>query len=137
MEIKVDKSIIINELKKYLNIKTDIKFAEFLGIRFNTLSSWKVKNILDYDLIISKCDKINANWLITGKGEMLIDKEKTTSTENLLNENLKDRCKFLEESVRLLKQENELLKRILDLTDRIYFLENSKHKSKKDQIKED
>ena len=93
--------------------------------------------MLDYDLIISKCDKINANWLITGKGEMLIDKEKTTSTENLLNENLKDRCKFLEESVRLLKQDNELLKRILDLTDQIYFLENSKHKSKKDLIKED
>ena len=35
MEIKVDKSIIINELKKYLNIKTDTKFAEFLGIKQN------------------------------------------------------------------------------------------------------
>lgn len=137
MEIKVDKSIIINELKKYLNIKTDTKFAEFLGIKQNTISSWKSRNMLDYDLIISKCDKINANWLITGKGEMLIEKEKTISTENLIKEDLKDRCKSLEESVRLLKQENELLKKIIDLTDRIYFLENSKHKSKKDQIKED
>lgn len=137
MEIKVDKSIIINELKKYLNINTDTKFAEFLGIKQNTISSWKSRNSLDYDLIISKCDKINANWLITGKGEMLIDKEKTTSTENLIKENLKDRCKSLEESVRLLKKENELLKKIIDLTDRIYFLENSKHKSKNDQINED
>lgn len=137
MEIKVDKSIIINELKKYLNIKTDTKFAEFLGIKQNTISSWKLRNSLDYDLIISKCDNINANWLITGKGEMLIDKEKTTSTENLIKEDLKDRCKSLEESVRLLKKENELLKKIIDLTDRIYFLENSKHKSKNDQIKED
>ena len=137
MEIKVDKSIIINELKKYLNIKTDTKFAEFLGIKQNTISSWKLRNSLDYDLIISKCDNINANWLITGKGEMLIEKEKTTSTENLIKEDLKDRCKSLEESVRLLKKENELLKKIIDLTDRIYFLENSKHKSKKDHIKED
>lgn len=223
MEIKVDKSIIINELKKYLNIKTDSEFAKFLGLKQNTISSWKSRNSLDYDLIISKCDQINANWLLTGEGEMLltkkievkhndiniirmdilnrilqikeelgyktdgefagamginrsnfsqmkqgnrsigdnilnkisihlniskrwlltgegemlIEKEKTTSTENLIKEDLKDRCKSLEESVRLLKKENELLKKIIDLTDRIYFLENSKHKPKNDQIKED
>lgn len=87
--------------------------------------------------IISVFPEFNKSWLLTGEGEMLIEKEKTTSTENLIKEDLKDRCKSLEESVRLLKQENELLKKIIDLTDRIYFLENSKHKPKNDQIKED
>ncbi|QII69945.1 hypothetical protein G8C41_03650 [Apibacter sp. B3706] len=81
--------------------------------------------------IISVFPEFNKSWLLTGEGEMLIEKEKTTSTENLIKEDLKDRCKSLEESVRLLKQENELLKKIIDLTNRIYFLENSKHKSKK------
>ena len=81
MEIKVDKSIIINELKKYLNIKTDSEFAKFLGLKQNTISSWKSRNSLDYDLIISKCDQINANWLLTGEGEMLKSKVSNNNLE--------------------------------------------------------
>ena len=52
----MDKSLILNEIRKYLNIKTDTEFANFLGIKQNTLSSWKARNSIDYDLIISKCD---------------------------------------------------------------------------------
>ena len=70
----MDKALIINELKNYLNIKTDSEFAKFLGLKQNTISSWKSRNSLDYDLIISKCDQINANWLLTGEGEMLKSK---------------------------------------------------------------
>ena len=85
MEIKVDKSIIINELKKYLNINTDTKFAKFLGLKQNTISSWKSRNSLDYDLIISKCDQINANWLLTGEGEMLKSKVSNNNLEAKAN----------------------------------------------------
>ena len=137
MGINVDKRLILNNIKNHLGFKKQSEFANFLGIAPTTLSSWYARNTFDMNLVYSKCSFLNTNWLLTGEGEMLIEKEKTTSTENLIKEDLKDRCKSLEESVRLLKQENELLKRILDLTDRIYFLENSKHKSKNDQIKED
>ena len=71
----MDKSLILNEIKKYLNIKTDTEFANFLGIKQNTLSSWKARNSIDYDLIISKCDYLNANWLLTGEGSMLKEEE--------------------------------------------------------------
>lgn len=67
----MDSKLIINELKKYKGIKTDTDFAAFLGIEQNTLSGWKARNVLNYELIISKVDNIDANWLITGKGEML------------------------------------------------------------------
>lgn len=66
-----DISLIISRIKSYLNIKTDSDLAHFLGIKQPTISSWRSRNTLDYDLIITKCNKIDANWLITGKGEML------------------------------------------------------------------
>lgn len=68
----MDKALIISDIKKYLNFKKDTELAEYLGLKQNTLSTWKSRNTMDYDLIISKCDFINANWLITGKGEMLL-----------------------------------------------------------------
>lgn len=69
--IKMNKSQIINKLKEYLNFKTDTEFAKFLGIKQNTVSSWRSRDTIDYELIISKCDTISAEWLLTGKGDML------------------------------------------------------------------
>ncbi len=67
----MDKSVILNNIKDYLKFKNDKEFAEFLDIKQNTLSTWKKRNTIDYDKIIAKCDFINANWLLTGKGSML------------------------------------------------------------------
>lgn len=67
----MDKYLILNEIKNHLGFKKDSDFANFLGIKQNTLSTWKSRNVIDYDLIIAKCDGIDANWLLTGKGSML------------------------------------------------------------------
>lgn len=67
----MDTREIIKELRTYLNFKTDTELADFLGIKPNTLSSWYTRNTLDAALIISKCDKVDANWLLTGKGHLL------------------------------------------------------------------
>lgn len=67
----MDKSLILNEIKKHYFFKTDKEFAEFLGIKPNTLSSWVSRNTMDFELIIAKCSFIDANWLLTGKGNML------------------------------------------------------------------
>ena len=132
MSIIIDKRLIINELKNYLNIKTDSEFAKFLGLKQNTISSWKSRNSLDYDLIISKCDQINANWLLTGEGEMLKSKVSNNNLESeakleeiqgttdvslndiqLLEEKLKNankRIELLEELVESYKLEINTLK---------------------------
>lgn len=67
----MDKSLILKEIKKYYNFKTDGEFADFLGIKQNTLSNWSSRNSIDYDRIISKCKNIDGNWLLTGQGSML------------------------------------------------------------------
>jgi repressor LexA len=67
----MDKSLILKEIKKHYSFKTDGEFAAFLGIKQNTLSNWSTRNSIDYDRIIEKCENINGDWLLTGKGEML------------------------------------------------------------------
>ncbi len=67
----MDKSLIINRIKLHLGIKTDSEFAEFLGVKQPAISNWRRRNTIDYELIITKCNDINANWLLTGQGEML------------------------------------------------------------------
>lgn len=67
----MDKSLILKEIKKHYNFKTDGEFADFLGIKQNTLSNWSTRNSIDYERIITKCEDIDANWLLTGKEPML------------------------------------------------------------------
>lgn len=67
----MDKSLILNEIKKHLGYKKDADFARFLGISPQTLSSWYTRNTFDIELLYAKCVDINAHWLLTGKGPML------------------------------------------------------------------
>ena len=77
-------------MKVACRINTDNELALFLGVARNTISSWRSRNTMDHALVFSKCDHINIDWLVTGRGEMLKssenffeEKRKTKSTENL------------------------------------------------------
>ncbi|APF20349.1 Bacteriophage CI repressor helix-turn-helix domain-containing protein [Caldithrix abyssi DSM 13497] len=65
-------NIILGRLKKAYNLKKDIELANFLGVKQSTLATWKLRNTIDYDLIIAKCNDINLNWLLTGQGSMFL-----------------------------------------------------------------
>lgn len=84
--MKTDKALILNSIKEYLKFKNDKDFATFLGIKQNTLSSWKSRGVIDYDLIIAKCDFIDANWLITGTGEMLKESRQILKDTSVVSE---------------------------------------------------
>ena len=101
----MDKSLIINEIKLHLKIKTDSDFADFLGVKQPTISAWRSRNTLDYDLIIAKCNDIDANWLLTGKGEML----KTATPEGPAP---KDRQKEIDRLLELLDQKDQEIERL-------------------------
>lgn len=53
----MDKTLILNRLKKLKNFNTDKELADFLGISKSTLSNWYHRNSLDYDLLFSKCEQ--------------------------------------------------------------------------------
>ncbi len=62
----LNKSLILNRLKEHFNLKNNAQLARFLGVAPNTITNWYVRNSIDFDLIISKCENIDLNWLIKG-----------------------------------------------------------------------
>lgn len=62
---------IIERLKAYFQIVTDIELSKILEVKPNTISTWRNRNTIDWELIFAKCDNINLNWLLTGEGPML------------------------------------------------------------------
>lgn len=78
MNVKSDKTLILNEIKGHYGFKTDAEFARFLGIKPNTLSNWYARNTFDYEILVTKCDDLNTDWLF-GRGDMLKDSSKIDS----------------------------------------------------------
>ncbi len=73
MKTFYSKQDILNRLKEVYNIQKDIDLANLLGISKSTLSNWVSRDSLDYDRVFSKCEHINIDWLLTGRGSMLRD----------------------------------------------------------------
>lgn len=67
--------LIIDRLMLYFGVKNSNDLAKKLNISPTTLSNWKARNSIDYNLIFSKCENINVNWLLYGKGNMLLDND--------------------------------------------------------------
>ncbi len=80
MSQKVNK--IIDRLKKGLAIKTDSALAKHLGVKPNTISAWKSRDSINYDLIFAKCDDLRKDWLLTGEGEMFNSNAAEKKAEN-------------------------------------------------------
>jgi len=75
---------VIARLKRVFDVSTDSELAEYLGVRQNTISSWKSRGSIDYPLVIAKCDNVDLNWLF-GMGE-----EK--KSENFSEKNVRAKC---------------------------------------------
>ena len=68
MSIFHSKNEIIQRLKEHYGFSTNIQLAKKLGVAQNTISGWIKRNSIDYDLIFSKCEDVDFNWLMTGVG---------------------------------------------------------------------
>jgi transcriptional regulator with XRE-family HTH domain len=131
----------INDLVKYFSNGNNSDFAAKIGI-----SEANIRNYINdrsepkFNIIekIAINFEINYEWLLTGEGEML--KEKTTTAENLKNENNMNSLETLEllkENNALLKENNELFKQNVELANRIKLLEDELRNSGKDQAIEE
>lgn len=72
---------IIERAKKALGLNSDLALAELLGISKSTLSNWKARNTLDYDVLFSKCGHVDLNWLIRGGEDPPVAKEVVQGTD--------------------------------------------------------
>ena len=65
---KIDKTLILNRIKSYYNFRHKSQLARFLGIETNTISNWYTRNMINYELVLTKCEELNPNWIINGTG---------------------------------------------------------------------
>ena len=102
---EMDKSLILKELVEYYSDGKNADFAQKLGIKPQTISSWMARNTFDIELIYAKCEDLDANWLLTGKGSMF------RSSGVMTEASPPDRDKY----VQLLESKIEDQQKIIDL----------------------
>ncbi|RNL84089.1 hypothetical protein ED312_14190 [Sinomicrobium pectinilyticum] len=58
-DYNVDVTLLLKKLKNHLGIQTNIELSRVLDVKPNTISTWKRRNSLDYELIISICNMLD------------------------------------------------------------------------------
>lgn len=121
----VDKVLILKKLKDHLKIKKGSDFAEYLGIKPSTLSSWYARNSFDFELVSRKCEFANEDFLRTGRDPML----KSDISKSDLREDYK---LPVEQELELMKKlyalQSELMDEIKKERDRLRLLVEEKKK---------
>ena len=115
----MDKTLILNQIKTYLKIEKNTDFAEFLEIKPTTLAMWYKRNTFDIELLFKKCEFIDANWLLTGQGEML---KNTPAPEPAPQESHAGADRYtalLEDKIALLEKNNASLEYTISIQEKI------------------
>lgn len=63
---------ILERVKEYFGVQSDSQLATLLGVKKSTLSNWKARNSIDYELLFTKCDRADLGWIIMGRNDNLI-----------------------------------------------------------------
>lgn len=108
--MKLDVKMILDKIMNYKGFKTKVEFANFLGVKPNTLSNWYSRNSLDADLISEKIPEISKPFLLAGVGEIVLE-EHTESDESRYNDDDPEiKNEYLKKAFeRLGKQQNEIV----------------------------
>lgn len=79
----LNKTAVLDRIKDLYRLNKKVDLANFLGIPTNTLSNWYSRDTLDLDIIYTKCEGADFNYLLTGKSI------KNTQLDNLpsINQN--------------------------------------------------
>lgn len=84
-------NLIIERLFTFFKVDTNIALADKLGVSATTLSNWKSRNSIDYELLFTKCEGINFNWLFLGSGDMWLNFDIDKSNFGSKNEDPNER----------------------------------------------
>lgn len=83
MSEEKQKSIVLDRIKEAYKLKSNAELARFLGVKPNTISNWYARNSIDYDIVFSKCEGTNLDWLINGISKSHITSETISLSREL------------------------------------------------------
>lgn len=75
----------LNALISHYSNGNKSKFANMLGVSPQAVSTWEKRNTFDIELVYAKCENLNAQWLLTGNGEMLLAQPASTTSMPILH----------------------------------------------------
>lgn len=105
--------LFFERIKRALDVTTDKELGQVLDLNKSTLSMWKKREKVDYELLFNKCEHINLHWLLTGEGEMLKGSEQKNidqpgdEKDRYLIDLQKKHIEKLEEEIQQLKKEQK------------------------------
>lgn len=118
-------NFIIERLFTFFKVDSNVGLAQKLGVSATTLSNWKKRNTINYDILFTKCEGVNFNWLFLGIGEMrLRNYDHSKSIAAIVEEYPPNNLETFNEVLRAKNETIETQRRL------IYFLEdelNKKH----------
>ncbi len=96
----MDKSQMLEQLTNYYTNGNKANFANMIGIKPQLLSNWIKRNTFDAELLYQTCKGISADWLLSGKGDMIINSQNDNSQFETkdCNPELIELCKLLVEN---------------------------------------
>lgn len=109
MFMKINKVLILNKIKEYYSFKKDVELARFLDIKPQTLATWYARNTFDIELLYSKCEDIDGNFILSGKGNIHRSKDSEVNTITKNDEIDTVESKTIQENESL-KETNQLLR---------------------------
>jgi len=65
------KSEMLECLINYYTDGNKAKFSTHIGVKPQTVSAWLSRNTFDAEVIYEKCEGVSADWLLSGKGDMI------------------------------------------------------------------
>lgn len=68
----------IEALISYYSEGNKSMFGRLLGLQPSSITNWIRRDVLDFELVYSKCAGLNPHWLLTGEGDMLLDAQLPT-----------------------------------------------------------
>lgn len=125
------------QLEQLINVfgnGSQIEFAKLSGLTQSTLATWKNRQTLAPERIKAAFPQVDGNWLLTGKGQMLLPSEgnnsvqvnghnnttQITSSGNINSQNLSDNeTKTDDSETKLLRQEVTSLHALLNEKERL------------------
>lgn len=90
-------NLVLNRLMLYFQVNKKSELADKLGVGAPTISNWITRNTIDWQIVFTKCEGINLNWLVFGIGQMRIDQGDKTTDTSIYKELLLNRDKTITE----------------------------------------
>lgn len=120
---------ILNEVKKRIKASKDEDLAIFFGVKGGTVSAWRNRNSMNYELLLAKCieNEWDLNEIFMGKSTEC--NNKTTINKNTLTNPIMDNS-IQNDLIKLLiqkdKEMNRMAEEIGTLKEHIRFLKKGK-----------